>query len=499
MKDERLNVLLSAYLDGALAPDEKLELEGQLRSSASARTEFWDHARMHAVLHEVEQRHAIDHPEDADETKRRGESPVDFLRSRWRPSWLPIALSAVAWLILAAFLVRNMAQQKAVAPKRVYVGELRHDLDAVWAGDSPQIAVHQPLKVETLHLQSGAVEIALVSGALIAIQGPAKFEFRSADRIVLVQGRIGVTAPSQARGFTVETPSLKVVDRGTRFGVSVDADGVAEAEVFEGKVDVFPNRDVVKKSTGPQRITENHAVRVDPAKKEMLAIKSDPNRFPQPERLTDNLLNDPSFEAGADPAPDGLPSKFGEWGGDFCHVTGAELGIQPQTGKAMLRFLRGDNTRSNGETHPNSELWQMIDLRPHKKLMAKARVEAELSCYFNHVAGEPGSSQRFGMNVFAFRGTPGDPDELWARRNKVAVGRAHAEMLTDDMPATWQRLDGKMPVPAGADFLIVQIYASNREGLTAEQPVLVGNYADSAMLRLRVPPKLGTAPVVKAR
>ena len=485
MKDERLDILLSAYVDGVLAPGEKLELDEQLRSSASARRAFWDHSRMHSVIHEVEQRNALTEPEEIEEHPHpHAWNPVGYLRSHWQRSWWPIAISGVAWIILAAFFAQSMIAQKTAVPRRVFVGELSHELDAVWAGDSEAIAARQPVPLGTLHLQSGTVEIALVNGVLLAVQGPAKFEFHSPDRLALTEGRLSATVLGQAHGFTVETPAAKVVDLGTRFGVQADANGVTEVHVFEGKIDVTFDK-VVQKIKAPKRLTENNAVRIDPVKKTVLAFKSDPSRFPQPEHLTDNLLADSSFESGTEPAPDGLPTKFGAWGGDYCCLTSVELGIAPQSGRAMLRFLRGDNTRTNGETHPNSELWQLVDLRTHKKPMSAGRVEAELSCHFNRAAGDIGSGQRFGMNVFAFRGKLGDPDALWARRSTTALGHAHAEMLTDDAPATWQRLDAKMPLPADADFLIVQIYAGSRDGLSAEQPQLSGNYADNAQLRLR--------------
>ena len=485
MKDERLDILFSAYVDGVLAPGEKLELDEQLRSSASARRAFWDHSRMHSVIHEVEQRNALTEPEEIEEHPHpHAWNPVGYLRSRWQRSWWPIGISGVAWIILAAFFAQSMIAKKAALPKRVYVGELSHELNAVWAADSESIAAHQPVPLGTLHLRSGTVEIALVKGVLLAVQGPAKFEFHSPDRLALTEGRLCATVLGQAHGFTVETPSAKIVDLGTRFGVQVDANGVTEAHVFEGKIDVTSDR-IVPKNKAQKRFTENNAVRIDPVKKNVLMLRSDAGRFPHPEHLTDNLLADSSFDSGIEPAPDGLPAKFGAWGGDYCCLTGVELGIAPQSGAAMLRFLRGDNTRTNGETHPNSELWQLVDLRPHKKQMSGGRVEAELSCHFNHAAGELGSGQRFGMNVFAFRGKLGDPDALWAKRNTTALGHAHAEMLTDDAPATWQRLDAKMPLPADADFLIVQIYAGSRDGLTADRPQLSGNYADNAQLRLR--------------
>lgn len=50
MNSERLLFLLSAYLDGALAPDDKAELEQALRVSAAARAQFWEHTLLHNQL-----------------------------------------------------------------------------------------------------------------------------------------------------------------------------------------------------------------------------------------------------------------------------------------------------------------------------------------------------------------------------------------------------------------------------------------------------------------
>jgi anti-sigma factor RsiW len=47
MKDERLIVLLDAYLEGALSPEEKQELERMLLESDAARMEFWQRASLH--------------------------------------------------------------------------------------------------------------------------------------------------------------------------------------------------------------------------------------------------------------------------------------------------------------------------------------------------------------------------------------------------------------------------------------------------------------------
>jgi len=52
MDAARLERLLDHYLDEALVPEEKTELEQMLRASPQARRTFWDHARFHALLRE---------------------------------------------------------------------------------------------------------------------------------------------------------------------------------------------------------------------------------------------------------------------------------------------------------------------------------------------------------------------------------------------------------------------------------------------------------------
>src|SRR5262245_30899915 len=50
MNEERLEYLLDRYLDGALAAEERTELEALLLAWPQARTLFWKRARFHALL-----------------------------------------------------------------------------------------------------------------------------------------------------------------------------------------------------------------------------------------------------------------------------------------------------------------------------------------------------------------------------------------------------------------------------------------------------------------
>src|SRR5262249_518170 len=52
------------------------------------------------------------------------------------------------------------------------------------------------------------------------------------------EGKLRATVPPQATGFTIATPKLDLVDRGTEFGLSVNPSRT-EVHVFQGKVELY--------------------------------------------------------------------------------------------------------------------------------------------------------------------------------------------------------------------------------------------------------------------
>ncbi|MCE3015213.1 MAG: FecR domain-containing protein [Pirellula sp.] len=89
-------------------------------------------------------------------------------------------------------------------------------------------------------LRSGSVELSFSNGAEVIIVGPSVFRVASADSLILTSGSCSVHAPEGAEGFFVDTPSIRVVDRGTRFALSVEDASGAEVHVVEGAADVYP-------------------------------------------------------------------------------------------------------------------------------------------------------------------------------------------------------------------------------------------------------------------
>ena len=88
-------------------------------------------------------------------------------------------------------------------------------------------------------LVSGLTKIGFPSGATVILEGPAVFRVLSDTTLGLDLGECSVHAPPGAEGFRIETPFTRVVDRGTRFSVSVDELSETEIHVVEGVADIY--------------------------------------------------------------------------------------------------------------------------------------------------------------------------------------------------------------------------------------------------------------------
>ncbi len=87
---------------------------------------------------------------------------------------------------------------------------------------------------------SGCAEVTFDCGARVVVEGPALFALENSGRANLAIGRVVAYVPRAARGFTIVSPSVTVVDLGTEFGLDIDAAGSAEVQVFQGRVEAQP-------------------------------------------------------------------------------------------------------------------------------------------------------------------------------------------------------------------------------------------------------------------
>lgn len=254
MKDERLLVLLDAFLDGTLSPEEKQELERTLLESDTARREFWNRASLHGWTHAAAKlNYGVKPAAEVARERRalRGDSFETFLRWLRRASqfgWKTALAGAAAgaalmlWLGIRALqpsyddaVVENVP---APAANTNFVATLTRGTAVVWEGQTNAVEIGSALPAGWLRLKAGAVQIEFYDGARVILEGPAAFQLVSPGEARLDFGKLSAHVPEPAHGFKVYTPDVTVTDLGTEFGLNRQRAQPVKVEVFEGKVEV---------------------------------------------------------------------------------------------------------------------------------------------------------------------------------------------------------------------------------------------------------------------
>jgi hypothetical protein len=152
-------------------------------------------------------------------------------------------LSAVAAVLLLALSPWRQPQGGVASPGLAAEGSddtiaiLLRAPRAVWEQSDLPTHTGAALPPGLLRLRSGVAHLEFYSGATVILEGPAEFRLVSANEGFCVRGKLRVTVPPQAEGFTIRSPRLNVVDRGTEFGLLVDGKDRTEVHVFQGKVE----------------------------------------------------------------------------------------------------------------------------------------------------------------------------------------------------------------------------------------------------------------------
>jgi hypothetical protein len=89
-----------------------------------------------------------------------------------------------------------------------------------------------------LRLVEGLARLRFARGADVTLEGPAELELIHGQLCRLHRGSLVAHVPEQARGFSVLTPSVTLIDHGTDFGISTDETGHANVQVMQGEVEL---------------------------------------------------------------------------------------------------------------------------------------------------------------------------------------------------------------------------------------------------------------------
>jgi len=241
MKDQQPDERIDRAIEGLLSAEELRQFKADVIGDGDLRAAYVDGLWLHSSLRAQRETlmEVLQEP-----------APEKIVR-RW-----PVAV----WAAAAAACVTLAASIWTFGKGTIYhrpVATLVQAENCKWAGSELPTAVNSKLGTGTLALVEGIATLKFESGATVTLEAPTKLLVRDAMHCRLIEGTVTAEVPEPAHGFTIDTPDIKVVDLGTRFGVTAGAAGNSQVRVFQGAVEVGGLRD-----DKLQRLTEGKGMNV---------------------------------------------------------------------------------------------------------------------------------------------------------------------------------------------------------------------------------------------
>lgn len=451
MDDKESIKLIDAYLDESLTIEETEELNDLLENSLDFRQQFRNRVKLHSDLSSHYDSQEL---EIIPFQKAKKASP--------KPLYALILLAA-SIVILVLINLSNFKNTDSSYIASISIKETENILQNGKAINENQLARGE------YSIDQGMIELDLPHEVTVAIEGPASFQLVDDRKMILSKGKISAHVGESGKGFVVDTPNGRIIDLGTRFGVSVSASGKTEAHVFQGKINVLVDNQLTE-------LTKNQALALKPGNNSKL--NADQASFPLPGFPLELSLKNADFES--DNLLVGWPQKTGAWGGDHCESIKSFKDVVAFSNSKMLRFV---NSYAKGGTDKGqnvSQLWQVVDLRQYSDEVGRGGVRARLSAFINKVSDAESTS--FGIMALAFKGDMSHVKSYWDRQNEPLselLAKASSQLVADFDNKTWEKLEAQLHIPAGSDFLLIQLSVdgdSNRN--------LKGHFVDKVNLEV---------------
>lgn len=220
----RLLELSERYADQKLSAEEVQALEGELRARPEARAFFAEALYQRAELSFDDSWHNM----VVNEAGPAAKVPAPKAQPWWR---YVATAAAAAGVSLGLFVWLQHGRDGTVAT-------LVRSQQCQWAGSSLPTVEGARLKPGMLDLLEGLAVLKFDSGAELVLEAPATVEVMDAMNCRLRRGTLVAEVPPEAKGFSIDTKQAKVIDWGTKFGVSADDNGKYMVRVLEGLVEV---------------------------------------------------------------------------------------------------------------------------------------------------------------------------------------------------------------------------------------------------------------------
>ena len=238
-----------AALDGRMA-------DGELRDWLDALDR--DPAAVEGYVECVELCDQLESAPEQHRATRRSRGPRRFVAPA-------IAATLLAAAIPAAYLIGRgrpadpsprMVAGDGDTPQLTGHAILRRASSVDW-GDASPMTVGDWVSTGPLRWASGTVELQMLCGATLTVEGPADLNIESDARVRCRLGRLRADVPQPARGFTVVTDRSRVVDLGTSFAMDVgpEGDGV---RCLDGEIEWHAGDAPMRLVTGGQQAATEH-------------------------------------------------------------------------------------------------------------------------------------------------------------------------------------------------------------------------------------------------
>lgn len=255
---EQILELADAQCSGTITESEMETLERLLTDHPECRQEYLDYVFLHVSLTGV----ATSGELLSVEAIEKSILPCDTSRTTSpKPLhlWFTQTLCILVCLFSIGFFLFFSKDEQADVPPQVAdktsqyyfdenttppeeVATLSKTVQATWEllGKHPAITKHfQP---GTVKLTSGNVAFAFSGGADISLVSPALFGMERKNHGTLFSGTLSAHLTDPQSPFTLETPSVEVVDLGTEYEVTVNEAAETFVHVLDGQVEVKPRR-----------------------------------------------------------------------------------------------------------------------------------------------------------------------------------------------------------------------------------------------------------------
>lgn len=224
-----LNELCGLLVDGQLSAEQNEHLQQLLLASEEARCFYVRSMQLSASLYSY-----------AAEMQSEPAEPRNIIRPTfWRRTLIPLAAAAV--IALGIWIGRTLIPEALPSDDDAeFIARISGAKDPQWVG-APAFQMGDELpRGQHIELTAGFAEITFDSGAQLIVEGPASLDLDSAWQATLRRGTLRANIPQEAIGFKVANASVDVIDLGTEFSITADADGSAEVFVLNGQIEVEP-------------------------------------------------------------------------------------------------------------------------------------------------------------------------------------------------------------------------------------------------------------------